>query len=114
MTREEQIQKAVEALKALKEKMSGGWCDYSSDVAERTLFDGNTIVSFDIRYWGSWVNPEDAKDEEDYDWKVLTPESYKRLMELTEEYSKRYGVEIRATTEEKCWIALRVMINSKQ
>lgn len=114
MTREEQVQKAVEALKALREKMTGGGYLDASSVAERIMFDGNTLVSFDIRHWGVWENPSYAEDEEDYDWQILTEESRSRLQELTEDYSKRYGVTIRFTVEEKNWLSLTVQINSKE
>ena len=116
MTKEEKVERAVAALKELKEKLTGGWEMQSGSVAERRLFDGNTEVSFDIRYWGEWVNPDYAQDEEDYDWKILTEESHERLRKIVADLEEKHGVHIQYSTEEKCWITFRVMIsvNSKK
>ncbi len=110
MTKEEKIKQATEALNALREAVSGGWYDEPSEVTQGLTFRKETEVSFDIRYWGTWVNPEEARYEEDYDWKILSPDSRKRLDELVKDFGERYGVTITATTEEKCWITFRIII----
>lgn len=114
MTKEEKIKRATEALEALKSRVSGGGYHPVGEVTEEYLsYRKATEVSFDIRYWGVWENPEGKEDEEDYDWKVLTRESVNRLRELTKEYGERYGVTITFTPEEKCWITFRVTIKEE-
>lgn len=114
MTKEEKIKRATEALEALKSRISGGGYHPAGEVKEEYLsYRKATEVSFDIRYWGVWENPEGKEDEEDYDWQVLTRESVNRLQELTKEYGERYGVTITFTPEEKCWITFRVIIKEE-
>ena len=113
MTKEEKIKQATEALNALREKVSGGGYHPTGEVEQRLNFRKETEISFDIRYWGDWINPEGAEDEEDYDWKILSPESRKRLGELVKDFGKRYNVTITATTEEKCWITFRITIKEE-
>lgn len=113
MTKEEKIKQATEALNALREKVSGGGYHPTGEVEQRLNFRKETEISFDIRYWGDWINPEGAEDEEDYDWKILSPESRKRLDELVKDFGKRYNVTIIATPEEKCWITFRITIKEE-
>ena len=114
MTKEEKIRQATEALEALKSRISGGGYHPTDEVKEEYLsYRKETKVSFAIRYWGTWVNPDYAEDEEDYDWQVLTRESADRLKELTKEYGERYGVTITFTIDEKCWITFRVIIKEE-
>ena len=110
MNKEQRIKQATEALNALRKAVSGGWYDEPSEVTQGLNFRKETEVSFDIRYWGTWVNPEEAQYEEDYDWKILSPDSRKRLNELVKDFGERYGVTITATPEEKCWITFRITI----
>ena len=113
MTKEEKIIQATEALEALKRRISGGGYHPTDEVEQRLNYRKETEISFAIRYWGTWENPEDAEDEEDYDWQVLSRESVNRLRELTKEYGERYGVTITFTTEEKCWITFQITIKEE-
>lgn len=110
---QEKIKQATEALEALKSRISGGGYHPTGEVEQRLNYRKETEISFDIRYWGEWENPEGEEDEEDYDWQVLTRESVSRLRELTKEYGERYGVTITFTPEEKCWITFRVTIKEE-
>ena len=114
MTKQEKIEQAVKALNALRNRVSGGWYDEPSEVTQRLNFNKDTEVSFDIRYWGEWINPEEARYEEDYDWKILSPESRERLDELVKEFEERYNVSILAMPEEKCWISFRTIIKEEK
>ena len=68
MTKEEKIRRATEALEALKSRISGGGYHPTDEVKEEYLsYRKETKVSFAIRFWGTWVNPDYAEDEEDYD-----------------------------------------------
>lgn len=114
MTKQEKIDRAIKALNALRERVSGGWYDEPSEVTQRLNFNKDTEVSFDIRYWGEWINPIEAEYEEDYDWKVLSPESRERLENLVKEYEKLYNVNILAMPEEKCWITFEILIREEK
>ena len=114
MTKQEKIEQAVKALNALRQKVSGGWYDEPSEVTQRLNFNKDTEVSFAIRYWGNWINPEEARYEEDYDWKILSPDSRKRLDELVKEFGERYNVIITAIPEEKCWITFEIIVKEEK
>ena len=106
--------KAFEALNALRDKMTdGGYLD-SDEVEESTLYNGNKCVEFAVRHWGKWETPQDAEDDEDYDWQILSQSSIEKLQKLVSEYSKRYGVDIRFQIGEKNWIYLEVEIKNKK
>jgi hypothetical protein len=65
--------------------------------------------SFEVRDWGSWENPEDAEDEEDYDWQVLTHQSVHQLKQIIGKVEAKYpNVKFDVTTEEKNWIIARM------
>lgn len=62
-----------------------------------------------IRYWGDWVNPENAENEEDYDWKVLSKKSYKKLTDIVNCLNKKFKkAKITFMTSEKCWLDFEV------
>ena len=62
-----------------------------------------------IRYWGTWEVPDDAEDEEDYDWKVLSPSYRKKLNEISKILRDKYkDVNISLCVGEKCWIDLTI------
>lgn len=63
-----------------------------------------TQVEVAIRYWGDWSNPEDAEDEEDYDWQVLSKKSQEVLDKTVKNFAKVNDVKVRWTTEEKNYI----------
>jgi len=63
---------------------------------------------FAVRYFGNWVNPpdaEDAEDDEDYDWQVLTDASAKAIDDMVGRYQRKYpNVKLSWHTGEKNWI----------
>lgn len=74
----------------------------------------NRTFQGSIRYWGEWENPEDAVDEEDYDWKVLSKKSYNKLKEIIDWLNKKYKkANITFMTSEKCWIDIKVSESKK-
>lgn len=61
----------------------------------------------ECRDWGHWENPDDARDEEDYDWQKLTRESLKVLREILVSVNKQHpGIDIIYTQGEKNWIQI--------
>lgn len=79
----------------------------------------NRTFKGSIRYWGEWVNPEFAENEEDYDlqdydWKVLTDKSYKKLKNIIDGLNKKYKkANITFRCSEKCWIDIEVSESQK-
>jgi hypothetical protein len=63
--------------------------------------------SFSARYVGDWEVPADEEDDGDYDWKVPTAATKKRLDEIVEMISKRHpGVKLEWQNDgEKCWLS---------
>lgn len=62
-----------------------------------------------LRDWGAWQNPDDAYDEEDYDWQELTPEWRKKLRAYADQVEKKYpNLNIRIGTGEKNWVEISV------
>lgn len=63
----------------------------------------------ECRDWGSWENPPEAEDDEDYDWQVLTEKSANMLDEISKKFIGMYpNHTIRICTEEKNWITIQV------
>lgn len=64
-------------------------------------------ISFGIRDWGKWVNPQDmpADDSgEDYDWQVPTPETKRAAQQIIDSVSSRYPqLNFYLQTSEKNW-----------
>src|SRR6185369_9022979 len=60
----------------------------------------NGQLSFSVRYLGDWMVPEDEEDDGDYDWKIPTPGTRKKLDALVAKYP---GTEW-WNEGEKCWL----------
>lgn len=52
--------------------------------------DRGTGYMFLTRYFGDWKNPEDAEDEEDYDWQVPTEATRRRVQEIVQRVQARF------------------------
>ena len=96
---------AKEALKALRARLSkvGGGEDYR-------IYSEEDALLLEVRYWGEWENPEDAEDEEDYDWQVLTDESKEKLDEILTAIQKQYKVKIEQVGSEKNWLVFSINV----
>jgi hypothetical protein len=78
--------------------------DYLSAIEER-----NGALCFSVRYLGDWEVPADEEDDGDYDWKVPTAASRKKLDEMCKTYSLRFGVTVSWHNEgEKEWIGFEI------
>ena len=93
---------ALEDLKAEMRRISSG------DNWRLEENDGRLCLS--VRYWGSWENPDDAEDEEDYDWQVLSDEYQEKLNALLIKIQKKYGVQIHMPGDEKNWLSFEIQI----
>ena len=71
-------------------------------------------VRLDTRYLGDWFVPDDAEDEEDYDYEELDRDDYKRFRDKFNEWvsSKDWGkyVETFVQPQEKNWIDFSVRL----
>lgn len=62
-----------------------------------------------IRYFGRWEVPADEEDDGDYDWKVPTDETARKVDAIIAEHqAKNPNLKIEWTAEEKEWISVRV------
>jgi hypothetical protein len=64
---------------------------------------GELILS--VRYFGNWEVPEDAEDDGDYDWKIPTTDTRRRLDSLVAAFQKQIPGLTWQNEGEKCWIA---------
>jgi len=64
------------------------------------------LLMLHVRYFGAWEVPEDAEDDGDYDWKVPTADTRRRLDSLVAEYRKQIPGLAWFNQGEKCWITL--------
>lgn len=60
--------------------------------------------TFSVRDWGTWINPPEADDEEDYDWQELSDESYARLRKIVDDFYKKYSFQFNFEIGEKNYI----------
>jgi hypothetical protein len=81
------------------------WDYRAPEVSEDT----DNECRFEIRHWGAWENPDDARHEQDYDWQVLSESSRKQLKAMLDTFHKAHP-EFEATcqTEEKNWLVVTV------
>lgn len=78
-----------------------------SSISDRQMDEQQGIAG--VRYWGDWVNPDDAEDEEDYDWKILSSSYSKKLKEIAKILRDKYkDVNISLCVGEKCWVDLTI------
>lgn len=64
---------------------------------------------FGLRDFGSWSNPPEARDDEDYDWQVISQESAKAIKTVLDDVAKKYPtLKFDWSPEEKNWISVRV------
>lgn len=69
----------------------------------------NNGCHFSMRDWGTWVNPEDAEDEEDYDWQVLSDASRKKLDGYMAKIAAKFPrMKADYSTDEKNWLTIYV------
>lgn len=69
----------------------------------------NGEFSLAVRYLGDWEVPADEEDDGDYDWKVPTASTCKRLDELVDRYNESFGVKMTWFNQgEKCWLMFSV------
>lgn len=109
-TAEQKIENAKQALEALRQRI--GECAWQDNpVSVSKLYNGKNCVSYEIRDWGTWVNPYDSDGEQDYDWKILDEGSKARLKEIVQTYNTLYNVDIHFTCEEKNWITFTITID---
>lgn len=74
----------------------------------RTPQQNGKAWTVEVRHWGHWQNPDDARDEEDYDWQELsqsTKDLLKRLCTQVEGWHKGL-IKMSFGTEEKNWIVI--------
>lgn len=66
---------------------------------------------FSARYVGDWEVPADEEDDGDYDWKVPTVATRKRLDEIVAMVNKRNpGATVSWENDgEKCWLSFYAM-----
>lgn len=96
---------ATNALEDLKHEMKR--IDYGSDWR---LEENDGWLCLSVRYWGDWENPEDAEDEEDYDWQILSDEFQEKLNAILVKIQKKYGVQIHIPGDEKNWLSFEIQI----
>ncbi len=76
---------------------------------------GKNSIIFSVRGWGQWVVPDDAEDDGDYDWEVMTPKSLKQANDLIEQIKQKFpGIEIDWGPEEKNWLFFQIPLLAKQ
>jgi hypothetical protein len=76
---------------------------HSGDIDEAKM--NGKAAEAGMRYWGSWENPSDAEDDEDYDWQQLTEFAVMRMHVYMKELNKKFpGVKIKYHSGEKNWI----------
>ena len=97
--------KAIKALRVEVDRLrSYRDSDYLTEIEDR---DG--VLSFSVRYLGDWEVPADEEDDGDYDWKVPTAATKKRLDEMVRTFANRFGVKIEWHNEgEKNWLGFVV------
>lgn len=79
-----------------------------STMSQESEMNGSWAIA-SIRYWGMWEMPEGEEDDGDYDWEVLSEESYKSAKNIIDTASKKYPeLKIVFGTEEKNWISIQV------
>lgn len=67
--------------------------------------DETGTVRFSVRYLGDWEVPADEEDDGDYDWKVPTAATARRLDALVVKYNVN-GVSVTWSNDgEKCWLS---------
>lgn len=81
-----------------------------SNFYDSRIYEEDNTLCLDFRDWGSWENPEDYEDEEDYDWQVLEPEWEYTLKQIVNSLSKKYGVKLNTDISEKNWITISIGI----
>lgn len=82
---------------------------YQTQDIDSTEYKGKKTFHGGVRDWGQWKVPDDAEDDGDYDWKVLTPEWSKKLKAFADQTDKKYpNLRIFISTEEKDWISVQV------
>ena len=87
------------AYRLLKEADSGFY--------DKSIENEKDCVIVSLRDWGSWHNPIDAEDEEDYDWQDLDPQYYDKLHEIVKAIRKKYpDVEVHSDVGEKNWVSI--------
>lgn len=94
----------------LKGKPEGRGCD-RGDTQDAENHGGQVVAS--LRYWGNWVTPPDADDDEDYDWQELSKESSTKLKAYVDEFKKTNAstignYHISVGTGEKNWLEIEV------
>ncbi len=78
---------------------------YLTEIEERQA----GVLAFSVRYWGDWEVPADEEDDGDYDWKVPTAATKKKLDEIVRTYSNRFGVKVTWFNEgEKNWLGFEI------
>lgn len=65
-------------------------------------------ISVSIRDLGMWENPEDAEDEEDYDWQELCSLSREQINKVISNLQKTSNRKIEWYTSEKNWITFDI------
>jgi len=73
--------------------------EYGNPLIDRKNPDGS--VEFSIRNMGQWVNPPEARNEEDYDWQVPTDKTQAAIKKLADNIEKQYGVKLEVGGSEK-------------
>ena len=86
-----------------------------NEIDEPRYIEKRHRVEASIRDWGEWKNPEYSEysdyEEEDYDWKELSTESYKKLLAIVDNYNKEYNTKIEISIGEKNWIYFYIRVN---
>lgn len=65
---------------------------------------------FSVRDWGTWVVPNDFAhefsdaDEDDFDWKTLSEDSFNRLKTIINDFYKKYAFQFTFEIGEKSYI----------
>lgn len=83
----------------------GGGYVSSDDLEVERNGDAVTVA---IRYFGSWENPSDAEDEEDYDWQEPTERTRATADKIAERASQKHNVDVSWHSGEKNWLYFEV------
>ena len=61
-----------------------------------------------VRYFGDWINPPDAEDDEDYDWQIPTEKTLERANAILARVAARYpDLRLFISVGEKNWLDLQ-------
>lgn len=117
LTREKLIEKIIDDIKYFMRQFTRSSCnDYNMRCPELQEYSSYNEIQWGIRHWGTWVNPYDAEDEEDYDYQELEDDrgifkAVEKFVEGQDWYVE--GMRFYGSTQEKNWIDWDITIPIK-